>query len=301
MPKKATVIDRALFVSSLKAAETNGALPNLKLLQEDAARRYNATRPSDHPEINPQHVYTRLTKDWGSISDEGAIEIDGYILKTKKGRRGQSNSRGTDVDRAELLRAVQKAEESGPCKNHADLFATAADHYNNATGANLKGSTVRTRLLVQGWATVEGDELTFDGYALKTKKGKRGRQPKDGSSSKTPKPPKAPKENKKAPLPPPPKPEVIPQEEEESSLHESDDGSKRPLTRYQKLFLREKARSLGIVDPTDIDLYVREKDEGKSDEQIQPMREALQRRRERQEAFREAEAKRIREKFAKQS
>lgn len=178
MARKATEIDRTLFLRVIKEVEQGGPLSNFKALQEEVAQDYNAQKDAELPEIKPAHVYTRLKTQWGETSEDGALTLDGYEIKTRAGKRGKGakGKRGVDVDRGVLLAAAKTAERDGPLKNFSVLFDTIAQNYNAEAQAGITGATVRTRLIVMGWATETEDTLIFDGYTFSTTKGRRGRR-----------------------------------------------------------------------------------------------------------------------------
>jgi hypothetical protein len=122
-------VNKEKFAQAVIDCENKEEFSNLSALHQAVANEYNAKTGE---EISPAIVGLRIQK-W---------ELP---IKTTKGKKGRQK----DVDKDQLIAALQKCEDKMVYKSRSLLFDDAAREYTYATGQEISGQTVHSR--VENW------------------------------------------------------------------------------------------------------------------------------------------------------
>ena len=98
MPRPSIPVNKAILATAIRQAEVNGPLKNRNALNAAVAKIYNRMVP-DSP-ITMHVVYTRLNQ-WNESVDKTKVILDGYQIKTERGKRGRTAL--TDEQKAKML------------------------------------------------------------------------------------------------------------------------------------------------------------------------------------------------------
>jgi hypothetical protein len=128
MAKTALVVDKNLFIVSIKEAEKDGPLPNQSAVQQKVSEIYNAKKDASFKAISPSVVYLRI-KEFG------------VTLVTPKGKKGRAagfaGNRGTIV---RTPKAEKFAADPKVVRMFQELYKVVPERFQPVLEKARKGS-----------------------------------------------------------------------------------------------------------------------------------------------------------------